>query len=265
MVTVNMESDNTYTYSLPGGIPGNIYIRVRDHIRTADTYDISSVNIDEMFISSTGPTRVILGIDHYSTPSYVEPSWGSGIPPSAEFSLPLKAGWNMISVPLNMTDTTLANILSDISGNYRTVWAYDSGDPVDSWKIYGTDKTPGNDLANIYREDGIWIFMTAPDTLTISTYNSHPTVTNIQLKKGWNFVGYPSMTAKNAGTGVGDAFASISAYVDMAIHYNASDTLDHWKEWGAGTQGDLVQIDPGYGLWMHVSSDCVWSVEWLGP
>ncbi|UCG70820.1 MAG: right-handed parallel beta-helix repeat-containing protein [Thermoplasmata archaeon] len=180
-----------------------------------------------------------------------------------KFDIPLFEGWNMISVPLNMTDTTLENVLSDLGSNYRAVQWYNVNDIVDLWKHYHIDKMGMNDLTNIDRSMGIWILMKSDDTLTVAGSVPVPSTTDIQLKTGWNLVGYPSLTSRNAGTGLGEAFESISAYVDMVEYYNASDISDHWKMWDpTPAPDDLVVVEPGFGLWIHVNGDCTWSVDW---
>jgi hypothetical protein len=76
-----------------------------------------------------------------------------------------------------------------------------------------------------------------------------PTLTHISLKAGWNLVGYPSLTERTRD----DALASISGSYNKVEFYNT--TTD--KEEGLGPS-DLMY--PGYGYWIHATSDCVWDV-----
>ena len=93
-----------------------------------------------------------------------------------------------------------------------------------------------------------------------------PTTTDIVLKAGWNFVGYPSFTTRNVGNAPGEAFELISGpgSIDMVQYYDASDPSNLWKAWdfGSYSQDDLIDVKPGYGLWIHVTGDCTWSVGW---
>jgi hypothetical protein len=74
MVTAYMpDVIETYTYSLPPGLSGTVYIRVIDSDRTLGNGAISRIEIDEMFISSVIASRITIGLDHQTTPSYVEP------------------------------------------------------------------------------------------------------------------------------------------------------------------------------------------------
>lgn len=131
MVTVNSHNENIYTYSLPANLSGTVYIRVVDTDRTSGNRDTSIIEIDRMFISSVGGPKLILGLDHYSTPSSVVP-WLTLVPPVylciqdapggmgnnvtthtmttddtfTVWSIGLDAYWNYISeVPANWTNT----------------------------------------------------------------------------------------------------------------------------------------------------------------
>jgi hypothetical protein len=73
MVLVNAATDTTYTYGLPAGLPATVYIKVVDTVRSAGSTAISQVDVDYMYISSTSASQVIIGYDHYTTPSYVNP------------------------------------------------------------------------------------------------------------------------------------------------------------------------------------------------
>lgn len=180
-----------------------------------------------------------------------------------KFNTPLKKGWNLISIPINMTDTGLENVLSNIEGNYLAVQWFNISDIKDHWKHYHVKKAGLNDLLNIERIMGVWIYMKTDDTLTVAGFDPDP-VTNIELKPGWNMVGYPTLTTRNAGISPSDAFFTIASEVDMVMYYNASDTSDPWKAYDPGSYSpdDLVQIEAGFGLYIHVTADCTWTINW---
>ncbi len=86
---------------------------------------------------------------------------GSG-PSLFSYSLPLKAGWNLVSVPLVSRLSTMPDVvLATIYDKVIVVWNYDD----DGWKYFIpfrqsplTDMLPGR---------GYWIKVTEPCTLTI--------------------------------------------------------------------------------------------------
>ena len=74
----------------------------------------------------------------------------------------------MISIPLNITDTGLSKVLSNIEGNYLAVQWCNISDVKDQWKHYHINKGNLNDLINIERTMGVWIYMKIADTLTVA-------------------------------------------------------------------------------------------------
>jgi hypothetical protein len=167
------------------------------------------------------------------------------------FQIPLEQGWNMISVPLNQTDTDLTKVLESIDGNYGAVQWFDITDSADLWKHNNVGKSFGNDLFNITHRMGLWIFMDIADTLNVK---GEPLATsNIQLYKGWNFVGYPSVDTKL----IGDALSSILGKYNAVYHFNASDLGDPWK---SDLGGDLTEMNPGKGYWIHATEDVMWTM-----
>jgi hypothetical protein len=179
--------------------------------------------------------------------------------------IPLKFGWNMISIPLDQPSSQLEDVLSAISGRYAAVQWYNVSDSADPWKHYHISKPSNlNDLSDIDKTIAIWILMDMDNVLPIVGPIPVPPTTDIQLKTGWNFVGYPSITPLVAGNASGEAFETISGFVDMVQYYDAFDSGDYWKEWDPGSMSpdDLTDIEPGMGLWIHVNSDCTWTVDW---
>ena len=179
-------------------------------------------------------------------------------------SISLYTGWNLISFNLHPVDTTIETVLSNISGSYDLVYAWDATgahSTSGNWMSYDPHRPFGNTLANLNETMGFWIHMTAPATLNV--VGSLPGTTNIPLSitaGGWNLVGYPSAT--NLGLpgalndhGVGTAYSLIYAY-------HTSDTLDPWKLYNrtAPFGNDLIQMAPGWGYWINVSSNNTWSV-----
>jgi hypothetical protein len=164
----------------------------------------------------------------------------------ANFEIPLSAGWNLVSVPLSLADTSAANVLASIAGSYDSVKYYNAQTPADPWKTY----RPGgsaNDLANIDRTMGVWIHANSACTLSVS--GTVPASTAISLKAGWNLVGYPSQAQRAisvalAGTGCDrvEGFMAAPPYVQV---------LD----------GSYL-MKSGEAYWVHVVVDAVWTVDW---
>jgi hypothetical protein len=168
------------------------------------------------------------------------------------YQIPLLPGWNMVSIPLNQTDTTLGKVLESVDGNYKAVQWFDTTDLGDPWKHNKVGKLFGNDLSNINHKMGMWILLDKSDTLLVNG-DLLPT-TDTQLYTGWNLVGYPSLKNRT----IVDALSSIAGKYDAVYHFNASDSLDPWK---SDVQGDLTEMRPGEGYWIHATEDCIWSLD----
>lgn len=95
-----------------------------------------------------------------------------------------------------------------------------------------------NDLDGINRTTGFWVHMKVADTLFI--IGEQPTYTSIILNKGWNLVGYPSLTPRL----LADALPTIAGKYDAVEHYNASAPSNPWESSATGT---LTMMRPGEG------------------
>jgi len=182
---------------------------------------------------------------------------------STKFPIHLEPGWNMISVPLNQTETDLGRVLESIDGDYDAVQCYDATDSADFWKHNHIAKPPAlNDLVEINRYKGIWIHITNPFGTTLYVNGTAPDVgyiNQITLYKGWNLVGYPSLIEREPVS------AGFSVDVDGVFWYNA--TSAQWETWDPGTHHDpdtLHLLKAGQGLWIHYTGTMyVWSLEYV--
>jgi parallel beta-helix repeat protein len=169
-----------------------------------------------------------------------------------DFQVSLIPGWNMISIPLNQSNTSLGEVLKSIVGNYKAVQWFNATDLQDHWKHNLVGKPFGNDLFDLHHRMGMWIYMYSPDTLLVQG-DLLPT-TDTPLYTGWNFVGYPSLTTRT----VADALSSIAGQYDAVWYYNASDSADHWK---GDNDGDLTEMKAGEGYFIHATQDTMWTLD----
>ena len=173
-------------------------------------------------------------------------------------SVMLGTGWNLVSIPLSPHSTVITDVLSSTEEKYDLVYAYDASDAGDPWKKYNVDAPAFlNDLTDIDETVGFWIRCTETVTLTVS--GSVPSSTDISLYTGWNLVGYPSQMTRP----ISEALASIEGKYDLVYAYDAWDVEDPWKKYNVAAPpflNDLTEMGPGWGYWIRVSQDCVWTV-----
>jgi predicted outer membrane repeat protein len=173
------------------------------------------------------------------------------------YGLPLVTGWNLVSFNLNPVDTAIASVLASLGDQYSLVYAWDA--TASAWRIYDPTLGALNDLQNLDETMGFWIKMNADKTLVIN--GTVPGSTNIDLKNGWNLVGYPS--ASNgllpevlSNHGVGAEFSLVYAY-------HASDGSAAWKLYDRTENpllNDLTELSPGWGYWIKTSAEPTWTI-----
>lgn len=156
----------------------------------------------------------------------------------------LREGWNLISLPLLPYDTNLTEVLQSIDGKYDMVRHYDSWNASDPWKMYSTFKPSElNDLGTIGDKMGIWIHMLSSAVLPLN--GSVAISTDIDLRSGWNLIGFPSLTDKR----ISDVFSGLP--------------LERIEGFSEGMNPYLLQpletasyMAAGSGYWVKVTGDC---------
>jgi hypothetical protein len=160
----------------------------------------------------------------------------------------LNKGWNLVSVPLKQSNTSITRVLTTIKGNYDIIQWYNSED--------GKWHNSNGDLTDIDHKMGFWIHMKTSAKLILngSVINSV-----FHLSKGWNHVGYPSFVKKS----VDNVFSEVPSFVAVQC-FNNSDTSDHWKHHKEHKPfgNDLITLNTGLGYWVYVTSSSYWYVNY---
>lgn len=126
---------------------------------------------------------------YFFTPPQVQIS-EIAIVPALLYSKELGPGWELLSIPIQMSNNSLEHVLQSIFDSFQSVWHYDSASR--RWKKYIKGTSPGfNDLDTIELRKGYRINMTKTDTLEITGSKIANTATPLNV--GWNLVGYPSL------------------------------------------------------------------------
>ncbi|UCE73156.1 MAG: VCBS repeat-containing protein [Methanomassiliicoccales archaeon] len=156
------------------------------------------------------------------------------------YRINLEEGWNLISLPMIQSDTSIAEVFTSIDGEYKAVQYFDSRDANDPWKHYHVQKLPMNDLAEVNHTQGIWILITKPGGTTLTVFGDEINTTqSITIRPGWNLVGYPSLGNKNRTTALNNI--DFDTDVDSIWTYDAS--AQQWKEIG---EQDNFEVSKGY-------------------
>jgi hypothetical protein len=207
-----------------------------------DNVDISWQTPESIFVMET---------DFGETGSGVVPSLGS-----THAIGPLDVGWNFVSTPLVPADGSVPDVLLDLDGD--TTWTvlqhFDAFDPADPWKSWSAFAPQAvNDLGTADNTVGLWLFIPDAPSLGdsfIRVAGTRPGVTFIDFKDGWNMVGYPSATARQA----------IDTLPGVADRIAVFDPVQPYR---IREESDLgsVTMEQGRAYWVHVTADAVWAVN----
>jgi hypothetical protein len=76
----------------------------------------------------------------------------------------------------------------------------------------------------------------------------------IELERGWNLVGYPSVITRS----ISEELSDVS--YDLIQHFDAE--TGSWLEWDK-TSGDLTNLEMGKGYWIHCYAKDTWHVDYV--
>jgi parallel beta-helix repeat protein len=233
-----------------------------------------SLPVNKYQTDSNGYARWIVGTEYIQTSSgktYYTPhritAWNETLMGYAEVNIneskevnivldtpyseiPLTAGWNLISLPLVQSDTSIATVLNSIAGNWDVVWWYNASG--------GTWHSTNDDLTDINHTMGFWIHMKTADTLIVT--GTIPNTTFIQLYQGRNLVGNPSFCIH----GIDDILSPIATKYTAVQQYDSWDGGDPWKHYHINKPSnlnDLAYMTSGRGYWLYVNEDVIWEVN----
>lgn len=187
-----------------------------------------------------------LEVDSRSDP--LNPGDDGDINPSV-FTIELTAGMNLISLPLSPQDTKVEVVLSSIAGKYASVWNYNESG---KWKSYNPNAPEFSELTDLFAGRGYWIDMTEGAVLTVSGAKAPAT---IQLRAGWNLVGYNALSTRQVRNTIGGLE---SCLVNIWMFRD-----NGWQVYDAAMPffTDLDALEPGFGYWVQTDRDCVWYFE----
>jgi parallel beta-helix repeat protein len=166
----------------------------------------------------------------------------------------LYPGWNLISIPLIQIETNIDKVLLPINGSYDSVQWFNTSDKSDHWKHNHNLKPQHlNDLDDIEHRMGVWIHFTEPGKVLFEYQGTLPSHNQtIQLHKGWNMVGYPSLSRRTRTEGLNNL--TFGTHVDAIWTYDPS--IQKWVEMDQAQDHFLL----GRGYWIHTTQECEWDV-----
>jgi len=152
----------------------------------------------------------------------------------------LCSGWNMIGVPLNVSNWTLPTVLDSIDGKYEYVYYFNA--TTDTMQAYVYGHPEWSDLFELEPGAGYLIKMTTADML--NWYGLKFEAPSRYLESGWNMFSVPYGIANRTLPTVLD---SIDGKYEYVYYFNATtDTMQAYV-YGHPEWSDLFELEPGAG------------------
>jgi len=167
-------------------------------------------------------------------------TWGTQ---TAKISQFLQQGKNLISLPISPYDDDISVVLQTV--NYNSAWWFDPLDALNPWKSYNPLKS-FNNLGTINHTMGVWIDAASDGYLMVT--GSVPTATDIELKMGWNLIGYPSFKQDNVSKAL------------SAVPYERIEGFNASVPEKLQLCNDSDIMNAGYGYWIKVSADATLTI-----
>ena len=142
------------------------------------------------------------------------------------FSINLTSGWNLISFPLKLSNTSIDAVMQGCT--YHRVWTLDNG-----WTSTDTG------LTTVDHVHGYFIDRNNLSSCTLNLSGYALSKTNLTLNDDWTLIGYPSLTSRN-----------------VSSVFDANDYRRIWQFSTAGwssTDTTLRQMTPGRGYFIHAN------------
>ena len=209
-----------------------------------------------------------IGIDDRDVTAYLDTTNEAGFQSSADYmeasnailvveykvgytvSVPLLGGWNMVGVPLNVSNWTLPNVLGSIGGKYDYVCYYnattgemDYYDPLDPGDSTLKTLEPGAGYLISMTEDAIVSF---EGTKLIGLERS--------LETDWNMFSVPYGVVNET---LPTVLESIEGKYDYVCYYNATTgEMDYYDPLDPG-DSTLKTLEPGAGYLISVTEPAI--------
>ena len=160
-------------------------------------------------------------------------------------------GWNLISLPVVPTESSIVDVLGDAASSIDIVWTYDPSNPnasdTNGWLSYSpTDPEGTNNLDIMTAGYGYWIsvsrnaIISGSGTLLPVGPDSPP---ERDLRAGWNLIGYYQNPGEDTSIS-SDAFASLGTLSSLWSYDNVS-----------GGYKTVTTILPGDGFWVALPTE----------
>lgn len=174
--------------------------------------------------------------------------WNATSAATASVTVALTSGWNFVGITQNLTNTSIASVLSGLNLSNVEKILYWNGS---SWKTCVVSAgalvggCPG--LATMDAGRGYWIKTTAAQNF--NTRGAQAASVTFSLVAGWNAVSFPRLY--NPTRNASSVFSSIAGNYTSIMKFNS--TTQSYQVYAPGYGGEL-SISGGEGFWIYMTS-----------
>ncbi|PXF61817.1 MAG: hypothetical protein C4B59_02935 [Candidatus Methanogaster sp.] len=198
-----------------------------------------------------------------------------------QLTIALNSGWNLISVPLNLTTWRLGNesavgdplnvtLENSLTSIYRYNTTSESFEKCTHYAGWGWAPATGSEsFTELEPGRGYWVWAENDCDLTFT--GTAPSDLSLPLDADWNCIGWYSTSEAELGEGsvVGDSLNitpenSLSSIYRYNTTSGSFEKCTHYANWGwapATGSESFTELEPGRGYWAMAENDCVWNHE----
>lgn len=165
----------------------------------------------------------------------------------AKFTRALAAQPTLVSTSVTTGSPFVPDVLQGTIA-WSIARTFDASDSADGWKRYDPVRT-GNDFVAVDRTSGVWVGVTSPGDFRVA--GLAPCSTTMDLRTGWNLVGFPSMTSRT----VAATTAGLAGPVPME-GYDVASSPYHLTRLGPASL-----LSPTEAYWVFSPVDQPWTIR----
>ena len=170
-------------------------------------------NSDEVELSIPGD-QVQANVVIKTSPQQTTPT--TPITDEIKYDITLNKGWNLISIPLILSNNSIEEVMKDIKENINVTYGYNPS-ATEKWEIYRPNSEITNTLSTIDPGKAYWIKMDNPDilsvngTIDVKSGDAPGVIPTFKAYPGWNLIGYYGTKDEAASTALQNVDGKYSA------------------------------------------------------
>lgn len=207
---------------------------------TVDVYVSQQVHVDDSgtYIETINTANLPAGVYYLSQDNLVVAEIYLGVDAPLTYTLNLRKGWNLISLPIVPRDNRITSLFTaDQLNNIKIMWDYNGG----QWRYFTTRQGYSPQFTTISEQKGYYVYCYSAMSVQAIGSAGSGVISYDSLAKGWNIIGYPSQSI----TSVADVYKS--AYI--VWKYQNGNWFFYANRTGYSPQ--FTTLEPALGYWVR--------------